>query len=113
MASEITKESQSRNTGTITPKLQMVAWEITRSCNLFCAHCRASAVNNPYEDELSTEECFHLIDEILEIGKPVLILTGGEPLMRHDLLQVGKRAVEGGLRVVMGTNGTLITKEIA
>lgn len=113
MTNQMFRESQPGKEENITPKLQMVAWEITRSCNLFCAHCRASATDEPYEDELSTEECFHLIDEILEVGKPVLILTGGEPLLRHDLLQVGRYAVENGLRVVMGTNGTLITEEIA
>ncbi len=97
----------------ITPRLQMVAWEITRSCNLFCAHCRSSSTAGAYENELSTEECLHLIDGILEVGKPVIILSGGEPLLRHDLFQIAKYAVEKGLRVVMGTNGTLITEEVA
>jgi heme b synthase len=97
----------------ITPRLQMVAWEITRSCNLFCAHCRSSSTAGAYEDELSTEECLRLIDGILEVGKPVIILSGGEPLLRHDLFKVAKYAVEKGLRVVMGTNGTLITDEVA
>ena len=91
----------------------MVAWEITRSCNLFCAHCRSSSTSGTYEDELSTEECRRLIDEIVKIGKPVLILSGGEPLMRRDLFQIAGYAVEKGLRVVMGTNGTLITGDIA
>ncbi len=97
----------------ITPKLHLVAWEITRSCNLLCAHCRASAVNEPYPGELSTKECFHLVDEILEVGKPIIILTGGEPLMRLDSLEIASYAVDKGLRVVMGSNGTLVTKEIA
>lgn len=97
----------------ITPRLQMVAWEITRSCNLFCAHCRSSSTAGAYENELSTEECLHLIDGILEVGKPVIILSGGEPLLRHDLFQIAKYAVEKGLRVVMGSNGTLITEEVA
>jgi heme b synthase len=113
MTSEMVRQSQAGKEESIIPKLQMVAWEITRSCNLFCAHCRASSADGVYEDELSTEECLRLIDDILEVGKPVLILTGGEPLLRHDLSQVGRYAVERGLRVVMGTNGTLITKEIA
>jgi len=98
---------------TALPKLQMVAWEITRSCNLLCAHCRSSSTANTYEDELSTEECFRLIDGIAEIGKPVLILTGGEPLLRQDLFPIARYAVDKGLRVVMGTNGTLITEDIA
>jgi len=97
----------------ITPRLQLVAWELTRSCNLFCAHCRASAGQRQYNDELSTEESFHLIDQILEVGKPIIILSGGEPLMRQDVLQIAEYAVSKGLRVVMGSNGTLITEETA
>ena len=93
--------------------LKLVAWEITRSCNLFCAHCRASAGYGHYEGELSTEECLRLIDEILEVGRPILILTGGEPLLRQDLFEVARYAVTKGLRAVMGSNGTLITKETA
>ena len=97
----------------IEPRLQLVAWEITRSCNLFCAHCRASAAHEKYSGELSTKECFRVIDEILEVGKPIIILTGGEPLAREDVLQIGKYAVTKGLRVVMGSNGTLVTREMA
>jgi heme b synthase len=98
---------------TIKPELRMVAWEITRGCNLFCAHCRASSASVTYQDELSTEECFRLVDDIAGIGKPVLILTGGEPLLRQDFEQIGRYAVGHGLRVVMGTNGTLLTEEMA
>lgn len=97
----------------ITPRLRLVAWELTKSCNLFCAHCRGSASSNQYSGELSTGECFRLIDQILEVGKPIIILTGGEPLARQDILQVAGYAVNRGLRVVMGSNGTLITEEIA
>jgi heme b synthase len=113
MTKEITRERDSMQKDMLSPRLQLVAWEITRSCNLFCAHCRASAVYGPYPDELSTEECFRIIDEILEVGKPILILSGGEPLLQHDVFQIAEYAVSNGLRVVMGTNGTLITKEIA
>ena len=95
------------------PKLQLVAWEITRSCNLFCAHCRASANYGPYEGELSLEECYRLIDQILEVGKPILILTGGEPLLRHDVFEIAEYAVGQGLRVVLGSNGTRITEEVS
>ncbi|MBI4295977.1 MAG: radical SAM protein [Chloroflexi bacterium] len=105
--------SRPRPADIIEPELQMVSWEITRSCNLFCAHCRASAHTGSYEGELSTEECFRVIDEILEVGKPMLILTGGEPLIRPDVLQLAKYAADRGLRVVMGTNGTLVTEEMA
>ncbi|MFQ5997020.1 MAG: radical SAM protein [Dehalococcoidales bacterium] len=95
------------------PKLHLVAWELTRSCNLFCAHCRGSATPTSYSNELTTGECFRLIDQILEVGHPIIILTGGEPLVRPDVLPIAKYAVSKGLRVVMGTNGTLITEEMA
>src|SRR3990170_2515996 len=97
----------------IQPELQHVAWEITRSCNLLCSHCRASAHKGGYEGELTTEECFRVIDQILEVGKPMIILTGGEPLLRPDVLEIGKYAADRGLRVVMGTNGTLLNEEMA
>src|SRR4030042_1468058 len=112
MTREIVGESR-RGKETISPNLRMVAWEITRSCNLFCAHCRSSSTAGAYENELSTEECLRLIDDILEVGKPVIILSGGEPLLRQDLFRIAKYAVKKGLRVVMGTNGTLITDEVA
>ncbi|OGN91239.1 MAG: radical SAM/SPASM domain-containing protein [Chloroflexi bacterium RBG_13_48_17] len=99
--------------GKITPKLNMVAWEITRSCNLFCAHCRSASTTGAYENELSTEECFRLIDGILQVSKPVIILSGGEPLLRQDIFRIAKYAAEKGLKVVMGTNGTLISDEVA
>ena len=94
-------------------KLQLVAWELTGSCNLFCAHCRGSATSDSCENELTPKECFHLIDQILEVGQPIIILTGGEPLVRPDVMEIAAYAVSRGLRVVMGTNGTLITEEIA
>jgi len=97
----------------LAPRLHLVAWEITRSCNLFCAHCRGSATADTYKDELTTSECFRLIDQIVEVGRPILILTGGEPLSRPDVFEIARYASDKGLRVVMGTNGTLITEEIA
>jgi heme b synthase len=113
MTREMVRESLIEQGENITPRLQMLAWEITRSCNLFCAHCRSSSTADAYKDELSTEECLCLIDRIVEVGKPVLILTGGEPLLRQGLFQIAGYAVKKGLRVVMGTNGTLITENIA
>jgi len=97
----------------IQPRLQLVAWEITRSCNLHCAHCRASATGGNYANELSTEESFRLIDRISEAGNPIIILTGGEPLARSDVYSIAGYARSKGLRVVMGSNGTLITPQIA
>lgn len=97
----------------LNPNLRLIAWEITRRCNLLCSHCRASAEDACYRGELSTDEAFRLIDEILNIGKPIIILTGGEPLMRADVYEIGKYAVSKGLKVVMGSNGTLITEDVA
>lgn len=97
----------------LTPRLQLVAWEITRGCNLFCAHCRASSNGVQYSGELSTAECFTVIDQILEVGKPILILSGGEPLVRQDVYEIGRYAVGKGLKVVMGSNGTLVSAKVA
>ncbi len=109
----MTSEIKATQREVLTPNLHLIAWEITRSCNLHCAHCRGSSENEQYEDELSTDECYQLIGEILKAGNPILILTGGEPLVRPDFLQIAKYAVDKGLKVVMGTNGTLVTREMA
>ncbi len=66
---------------------RLVAWEVTRSCNLACAHCRASAVHGPYPNELTTDEAFTLVDQIASFANPILILTGGDPLMRERRLR--------------------------
>jgi heme b synthase len=100
-------------TDILTPRLQLVAWEITRSCNLFCTHCRASAKHGKYSGELTTAECLKLVDEIVETASPILILTGGEPLVRNDVFEIARYALKKGLKVVMGTNGTLLTPDIA
>ncbi len=95
------------------PAPHLIAWEITRTCNLYCAHCRASAGRRIYDDELSTAECLALIDGILEVGRPILILSGGEPLLREDFFTLARYAVSKGLRVVVGSNGTGVTTEVA
>ncbi len=92
--------------------LRMIAWEVTRSCNLACLHCRASSICGSYANELATEECFKLIDEIVSFSKPVIILTGGEPLLRKDIFQIAEYGNKKGLRMVMATNGTLLTDEL-
>ncbi len=88
--------------------LSMIAWEVTRSCNLNCIHCRAAANRGPYEGELSTEKCFQLIDEIAAMSSPIIILTGGEPLLRPDFFDIAFYGTGKGLRMVMATNGTLV-----
>jgi len=91
--------------------LRMVAWEVTRSCNLSCAHCRASSQKGPYSGELSSQECFKVIDEIVSFAKPVIILTGGEPLLRKDIFEIAAYGKNKGLTMVMAPNGTLLNAE--
>lgn len=98
-------------TGVKPPRL--IAWEITRRCNLACIHCRAGAEDEEYTGELSTEEALAFIDDVASFAKPILILTGGEPLYREDIWELIDHAREKGLLPVIGTNATLITDDIA
>jgi len=93
--------------------LRLVAWEITRNCNLSCVHCRASATKGPYTGELDTAACLQLLDQIAETGNPIVILTGGEPLLKPDIFEIAKYGTDKGLRMVMAPNGTLITETSA
>ncbi|MGD2127260.1 MAG: 12,18-didecarboxysiroheme deacetylase [Desulfobacteraceae bacterium] len=94
-------------------KKPIVVWNVTRTCNLNCVHCYAHAVKQSREMELSTEEAFTLMDDLAEFGVPVVLFSGGEPLMREDLLELAAYAVNKGMRAVISTNGTLITREKA
>ncbi|MDR1489873.1 MAG: heme b synthase [Desulfovibrio sp.] len=95
------------------PPLRLIAWEVTRSCNLACRHCRAEAHPRPYPGELSTSEAKALIDSFPECGRPIIIFTGGEPLLRKDVFELAEHAGSKGLRCVMAPNGTLITRGLA
>lgn len=90
--------------------LRLVAWEVTRNCNLSCIHCRAAATKGPYPDELDTDASLALLDQISDVGKPIVILTGGEPLLRSDIFELARFGSRKGLRMVMAPNGTLITE---
>src|SRR4030065_1489148 len=85
--------------------LRMIAWELTRSCNLFCVHCRASAEYGPYEGALASQEVFRVMDKIASFSKPVIILTGGEPLLRSDIFTLARHGTQRGFRVVMAKKG--------
>jgi heme b synthase len=98
-------------TGIKAPRI--IAWEITRSCNLSCVHCRAAAEFGHYHGELTLDQIKATIDDIVTISNPILILTGGEPLMRPDIWDIVDYAHEKGAMPVIGTNATLITEEIA
>jgi heme b synthase len=93
-------------------QLRIVAWEVTRSCNLNCVHCRASSQFGPYPQELNTIEAKKALDQIREVGQPIIILTGGEPLLRKDIFTLADYGTKKGLKMVMGSNGTLITPDI-
>ena len=90
------------------PRLRLVAWEVTRSCNLACKHCRAEAHSEPYPGECDTAAAKALIDTFPEVGSPIIILTGGEPLLRPDIFELAAYAKGKGLRCVMAPNGTLV-----
>ncbi len=94
-------------------KKPVVVWNITRGCNLKCVHCyaQAKAVGGP--DELTTDEGLALIDDLAAFGAPVMLFSGGEPLVRPDLTTLIRRAVGNGMRAVISTNGTLIDQEKA
>ena len=94
-------------------KKPVVVWNTTRRCNLRCVHCYSSSQNVKYSDELTTEQGKGLIDDLASFGAPVLLLSGGEPLLREDLPELLKHAVGRGMRAVISTNGTMITREKA
>jgi len=89
-----------------------IAWEITRRCNLKCVHCRSSseAVVKEHPD-FSTEEAFRVIGDIASYAKPVVVLSGGEPLLRKDVFEIARYGSEKGLRMCLATNGVLVNDE--
>ncbi|SBW09532.1 Radical SAM domain protein [uncultured delta proteobacterium] len=91
------------------PSMRLMAWEVTRSCNLACRHCRAEAHSEPYPGECDTKAAKAFIDTLPDVGSPIIIFTGGEPLLRGDIFELASYARDKGLRSVMAPNGTLIT----
>jgi 12,18-didecarboxysiroheme deacetylase len=94
-------------------KKPVVVWNVTKACNLRCIHCYASADNRPAENELTTEEGFRLLEDLAQFGCPVVLFSGGEPLVRPDIFHLIAYAVRLGLRAVLSTNGTLIDHALA
>ena len=90
----------------------VVMWNLTRRCNLACSHCYMDAIPKE-DDEMSLEEGMRLTDDLARMKIPILILTGGEPLMSRNFFSIAFHAREAGLRTVISTNGTLITPEVA
>ncbi len=93
------------------PNLRLVAWEVTSACNLACKHCRAEAKLHPEDDELTTEEGKKLLKSISQLGSPIIIFSGGEPLLRQDIFELMEYAKSLGLKPVLSPNGTLLSIE--
>jgi len=91
----------------------VVVWNCTKHCNLSCVHCYASAGNTGTIDEMSTRQGMNLIEELAEFGVPVILFSGGEPLLRKDIFDLARHAANRKLRVALSTNGTLITRKTA
>src|SRR5579863_3824151 len=85
---------------------RIVIWEMTRACALACQHCRAEAIPHRNAAELTTSEAFALVNSVLECGKPILVLTGGDPLMRDDIYTIAEYATNRGLRVAVSPSAT-------
>jgi AdoMet-dependent heme synthase len=85
-----------------------IAWEVTRACAYACVHCRADALHTPDPEELNTEEALHLIDRLADFGSPILIFTGGDPMMRKDLYQLISHATQKGLRCSLTPTATAL-----
>ena len=93
--------------------LRLVFWELTARCNLKCCHCRAEAQDDFVAGELSTQEIIDVAKSIRETGDPIMILTGGEPLVRKDFFEIAKACVGMFSRVALATNGTIVDDEMA
>lgn len=98
---------------TAVPPLRLVFWESTQACNLACKHCRASAVSWRDPDELSFSEACSMMDGMARLGGPVLVFSGGEPLMRPDIFELMAEARRRDLPYALSTNGTLLDDAMA
>jgi len=96
------------------PPLRLLFWETTAACNLACVHCRRlDASNQLSRDDLTTEQAATMIRSLPDLGRPILVFSGGEPLMRPDLLELAGIAREVGLPTALATNGTIMDDRLA
>lgn len=105
-------EAGSHRQRKVTPR-PVVVWNCTRQCNLVCRHCYASADNRKRPGEMDTATAKQFITSVAEFGSPVLMFSGGEPLLRHDFFELAQFAKDKGLRLVISTNGTKIDEAAA
>jgi AdoMet-dependent heme synthase len=89
-----------------------IAWEITGRCNLNCIHCRSSSGMDSDSGDLSTGQLIRLLDDIADYASPVLVLSGGEPLLREDWFQLARHGTDKGIRVCLATNGSLVDEKV-
>jgi len=95
------------------PEKPVVVWNVTQKCNLFCRHCYSNSSMDCFNEDLSTGEAARFIRGLHKFSVPVLLFSGGEPLLRSDIYELGEEAKTRGIRTVISTNGTLITKNAA
>ncbi|MES9831824.1 MAG: heme d1 biosynthesis radical SAM protein NirJ [Candidatus Thiodiazotropha sp. DIVDIV] len=93
------------------PTGPVVIWNLVRRCNLTCRHCYATSADKDFPGELGTDAVFEVMDDLKSFGVPVLILSGGEPLMRSDIFEISHRAKAMGFYVGLSSNGTLINEQ--
>ena len=94
-------------------KKPVIVWNMTRACNLACSHCYAQATPQAAQDELTLAEALRFIDDLADFGSPVILFSGGEPMMHPHLFTLIEAAKKKGLRAVLSTNGMLINEENA
>ncbi len=101
--------------GPLGNQLRLVFWETTAGCNLTCRHCRRLDIcgTGLAPGDMETSECFRLVDDIAAFAEPILVLSGGEPLIRPDIFRIARYATDQHLPVALATNGTMITHEVA
>jgi len=105
------RETRGWKHGTAEGQGPVVVWNSTRTCNLKCVHCYSNSEAKKYEGELTTREALHFIDQLAEFNVPVLLFSGGEPLLRRDLTGLVAYAKSKGIRATISTNGTLLNRE--
>ena len=93
------------------PPGPVVIWNLIRRCNLTCKHCYATSADKDFPGELDTSRVNEVMQDLKDFGVPVLILSGGEPLMRPDIFDISHRAREMGFYIGLSSNGTLINEE--
>jgi heme b synthase len=114
LADPITSANSTRPTVPAAPPLRLLFWETTAGCNLACVHCRRlEAARETYKYDLNTDQALSMIRSLPEIGRPILVFSGGEPLMREDLFDLAQTATNLDLPIALATNGTIMDDKVA